>query len=253
MKKMTGIATMLFVAYSLALGAEPQKAKAAISPLPTATAVAKPDTAAAAKAAANQNTLPPPAVTVRFSRLSLHSQPDSASIVIDSLDKGQTPAVIDSLAAGQHTILIKKKGYFVKKVTTTLSPDSLHEIAVSLVKPGSLVVRTDPPGAKVSIDNKESGTTPFEYTKFKPVTYTLKLELSQRETIERPVAIAEGGSDTISIGLPFSKAYTDSVEREQKAAREKKSKFKKTVDFVVIGAFVVFGAVIFLFEMGNAD
>jgi hypothetical protein len=253
MKKTANIVTMLFVGYSLAVSAEPQNAKAAINPSPATAAAARPDTVATAKTAANQNTSTPPSAVVRFSRLSLRSRPDSASIVIDSLDKGQTPAVIDSLVAGQHTILVKKKGYFVKKVTTTLSPDSLHEITVVLVKPGCMVVKTDPPGAKVLIDNKETGTTPFEYTKFKPGAYTLRLELPQRETIERPVTLAEGESDTISISLPFSKAYRDSVERVQKAAKEKKSKFKKTVDLIAIGAFVVFGAVILLFELGNAD
>jgi hypothetical protein len=121
-----------------------------------------------------------------------------------------------------------------------------------LVKPGCLVVKTDPPGARVFIDNKEAGATPFENAKLKPGTYSLKLELAQRETVERSVTVAEAGCDTLSIGLPFLKTYTDSVEHAQKAAKEQKSKFKKTIDLIVIGAFVAFGAVIIAVEAGNA-
>ncbi len=262
MKKNTVVIAMLLAWSSIALGADAPKdtvARAAQkNPEPAAAPAKQTKISDTAKAPAVQNPAASPAapgegVKTGWARLRISAQPDSASVVIDSLEKGLTPVLIDSLAAGSHTILVKKKGYFVKKVTTTLAPDSLHEISVVLVKPGCLVVKTDPPGARVFIDNKEAGATPFENAKLKPGTYALRLELTQRETAMRSVTVAEAGCDTVSIGLPFSKAYTDSVERAQKAVKEQKSKFKKTIDLVVIGAFVVFGAVIFFIEAGNAD
>jgi hypothetical protein len=251
----TAIFVMTLVAgYCLGECAEAQK--------PQPAAVSAPASPAAVKTAVSTGTKVPiakdtasaaAAAPTGLARIQLRSQPDSAAIVIDSLDRGQTPALIDSLSPGTHTILIKKKGYFVKKITTTLAADSLHDISIVLVKPGCIVVKSDPPGATVFLDNKEAGATPYENAKLKPGAYTLKLQLAQRETVERPLTVMDAGCDTLSISLPFSKAYADSVERAQKAAEKKKSRFKKTVDLIALGAFAVFGAVILFIEVSNAD
>jgi hypothetical protein len=244
----------LFVWYAFSQAAEPQKtaavgSPAAVTPTEAASGVLAP--AAAPKDAA----APRIADTVKtgFARLMIRSQPDSAAIIIDSVEKGLTPARFDSLPPGLHTMLVKKKGYFVKKITTMLSPDSLHDIAVTLVRPGGVAVRTEPPGATLYLDNKETGTTPYENTKLKPGAYTLRLEKTQYQTVEKSINVIEAACDTLSVTLAPSKAYTDSVDNVLKAVAVKKRKFKRTVDFIVIGAFLVFGAVIFLIEAVNAD
>jgi hypothetical protein len=256
MKKTMIIAVTLFAWYSVSLGADaPKDSLKAVprkGPPPAVSVANHPQTPDTTKAT---GTIDSAAVTTKtgFARLNLRSQPDSAAIVIDSTEKGPTPARIDSLSPGQHVILIKKKGYFVKKITTTLFPDSLHDLSVVLVKPGCLAVKSEPAGAAVYLDNKETGVTPYENAKLKPGAYALRLELAKHETVERSVTVAETGCDTLFISLPLSKAYTDSIDRAHKAAAKKKSKFKKTVDIIAIGAFLVFGAVIFFIELGNAD
>jgi hypothetical protein len=255
MKKRTMVVMMLFAGYSLAPSVEAQKTESANSPAPAAPGITSSEPAAHKKVTAGKDSAAPIAVNAEggFARLILRSQPDSADIVIDSTDIGQTPATIDSVSPGMHVILIKKKGYFVKKITTTIAPDSLHEISVVLIKPGCIVVKSEPTGAALFIDKKEVGATPYESAKLKPGNYTLRLSLEKHETVERSIIVAETGCDTLSINLPISKAYTDSVERAKKAAVEKKRKFKKTVDLIVMGTFLVFGTVIFFIEAGNAD
>ena len=255
MKKIFAIAMAFFIWHAPSWGEEAQKpgpANTSSQAAPAATVQKTPDPDTAT---ANKNSAAAPAmdsVKGKFAKLTIQSQPDSAAIVIDSIEKGLTPARLDSLLPGPHVILIKKKGYFAKKISTTLLPDSTYEISASLVKPGCIVVKSDPAGATLFLDNKKTGTTPYENVKFKPGNYALRLELANHETVERPIIVAETGCDTISIGLQFSKTYADSVDRVKKALTEKKRKFKKTVDYIVGGAFIVFGAVILLIEAGNA-
>ena len=246
---------MLFVGYSLAPSLEAQKTESADSTAQAAPEIIPSGPAAQEKVAAGKDSAAPPAVNAEggFARLILRSQPDSAAIVIDSTDKGWTPATIDSVSPGKHVIFFKKKGYFAKKITATIAPDSLQEISVVLIKLGCLVVKSEPTGALLFIDDKEVGATPYENAKLKPGNYTLRLSLEKHETVERSVTVAETGCDTLSINLPISKAYTDSVDRAKKAAVAKQRKFKKTVDLIAIGTFLVFGTVIFLIEAGNAD
>jgi hypothetical protein len=240
-----------FVWYAFSQAAGPQKPEAANGPAAAAPGAAAQQTVAAHKDTAAARVAD--SIKTGFARLTIQSQPDSAAVVIDSLEKGVTPARFDSLTPGLHTMLIKKKGYFVKKITTMLSPDSLHAISVVLVRPGGIAVRTEPAGATLYLDNKETGTTPFENTKLKPGAYALRLERAHYQTVERSVTVAEAACDTLFITLPLSKAFTDSVENAQKEAARKKGKFKRTVDLLVVGAFLVFGAVIFLIEAGSAD
>jgi hypothetical protein len=256
MKKIFIIAMALFIGYAPSRGEDAQKPGPATGPSPAAPAATAQKTPVTDTVTANKNTAAASvadSVKGKFAKLSILSQPDSAVIVIDSIEKGLTPARFDSILPGPHVILMKKKGYFAKKISTTLLPDSTYEISASLVRPGCIVVKSDPPGATLFLDNKKTGTTPFENTKFKPGNYTLRLELADHETVERPIIVAETGCDTVSIGLQFSKAYADSIERAKQAATEKRRKFKKTVNYLVSGAFLVFGAVICLIEAGNAD
>jgi hypothetical protein len=208
------------------------------------------------KTIAPKDTIASPGTAVAksgFARLRVVSQPDSATIVFDSLEKGHTPMTLDSLPSGQHVVLIKKNGYFLKKISITLAPDSLQEISAVLVKPGCIVVKSNPPGATVFIDNKESGVTPYENQKIKPGSYSLRLELKQHEIIERPIIINEAKCDTIPIAMPFSKAYIDSVAAFQMVVADKNRKFKKTVNLIVLGVFSVFLIVIIGIEAGNAS
>jgi hypothetical protein len=259
MKKMFIFVVALFIWNAPSQSEEAQKPGLAKSPSQTAPAATTQKTPGSDTITANKNTAAASAapsvadsVKGKFAKLSIQSQPDSAGIVIDSIEKGVTPARLDSILPGPHVILIKKKGYFAKKISTTLLPDSTYEISTALVRPGCINVKSDPAGATLFLDNKKTGTTPFENTKIKPGNYTLRLELTNYEPIERPIIVAETGCDTISIGLQFSKTYADSIDRVKKDAIEKKRKFKKIVDYIAAGAFLVFGAVICLIEAGNA-
>ena len=192
-----------------------------------------------------------PAPLSGIGKLRIVSTPDSALVEVDSMEKGLTPLAIDSLPIGRHTVLVRKKSYFIKKLIVDVRADSAQDLAVTLVRPGCLVVKSDPSGARVLFDEKESGFTPWENAKIKPGDYRLKLEYPERSSVERRVIVREGACDTVTAQLPYTKAYQDSVALEQKRLGEAKRKIKRTVNMAVFGAFLLFGFVIVLIESSS--
>jgi len=210
----------------------------------------------ALKAAAQQhadtvkNTVQPDSLP-RFGKLRVVSNPDSALVVVDSAEKGQTPILIDGLSMGRHVVIVRKKSYFVKKLSVEVGVDTVQEVTVALVRPGCAVVKTDPAGARVFFDGKELGFTPWENSKLKPGDYAIRLEYPQRETIRRGISVREAVCDTIVVNLPFSKAYVDSIALMQQRQDMAKRKTTRTVNIAVFGAFLLFGLVIILLESSN--
>ncbi len=255
MKKIVAAGVTFFVWYSISTSADAKqdslKAVPTNNSSSTTSIADAPETPGTVITTEQINTaasVPSDSAAVKFAKVRFLSQPDSATVVVDSIEKGRTPVTLDSLTPGPHTIYIKKKGYFQKKISTTLSPDTVQEINAVLVKPGCIIVTSVPPGATVFLNDKEWGVTPYENAKLKPGSYTLRLELKQRATVERTVVIKEDVCDTLTSDLPLIKS--DSAAK--KGWFGQKPLPKKTVDMIVIGIFLVFGIVIFAVEAGNA-
>ena len=177
-----------------------------------------------AASAIAQNAAPLISDTAKAGPGKLHvvSQPDSALVVVDTTSQGLSPFSLDSLSPGPHVILVKKKGYFVKKINISIRPRETEDLTVSLVKPGSVYLKSDPFGARCFFDSKESGKTPCEIAKLKPGDYDVRLEMPNRTAQDRRVTVREGLCDTIMVQMPFTPHYLDSTAAASKAAKEKR-------------------------------
>jgi hypothetical protein len=200
--------------------------------VPANAATMKTDTAAAADTSAQR----------RFSRLSIIATPPDADISLDSAARGQGPIVADSLQPGQHIIIVKAKGYFGKKVVVDVSADTSMEVSVVLVRQAHIVVISEPPGATVSLDGKEIGTTPAENAKVMPGSHAVKIVLQGFDACEKQVTVAEGVSDTLSVKLQPVSAVREAGKKPQ--PQPKKIKFDRPAAIIAACVFVVFGIVI---------
>jgi hypothetical protein len=185
---------------------------------------------------------------LHFGRISLTTQPETADVSIDSVFKGSSPLALDSIAPGGHVLIIKRKGYFGKKVSVEVKADSTLSVDVSLVKPGTFVVASNPPGAKVFIDGKESGVTPCENAKIKPGAHALLIEKEQYVPLEMTIAATEGKTDSLSFSLVALKPQ--SLTQTAKPVAEKRG-IDTTILIVLASIFVVFGIVVFAAESGS--
>jgi hypothetical protein len=110
----------------------------------------------------------PNKVFVQQSELKLVSQPDSAKVEIDGWSEPNwvTPFTASHLAAGMHTIVFTKSGYLQQtKSVESVAGKSIDVTAELAPAVSTIVVNSNPQGANVWIDTKDSGmTTPAQLT-----------------------------------------------------------------------------------------
>jgi hypothetical protein len=211
----------------------------------------KPDSLVKAKDSAvkvkDSAAAPAAVVPAAFGRITVTSTPAQAEVSVDSVVKGECPVTVDSLQQGTHVLIVKKKGYFGKKITVRVTPDSTVAVAVSLVKPGRIVLKSDPDQARVFLDGKEAGVTPYDNGAVKPGSHTVRCEKDSFVPFEKQLFIAEGAEDTLSVALSVKQERP--VEAKKAPAPAKKSKFDKMTTAIVAGLFAVFGIVLFSIEI----
>jgi hypothetical protein len=92
--------------------------------------------------------------------LQIKTTPPGAKVEIDGIPSGVSPLMID-VNEGQHQVTMELAGY--KSVTQTIktSPSAKNEITIQLVGASLMKMRTDIPGAVVSVGGHPLGNTPL--------------------------------------------------------------------------------------------
>ncbi len=96
-----------------------------------------------------------------FGSLDVMTNPPGAKIMINGNDYGFTPSTINKLLIGDYEIEITKSGY--SKVNKTISIEDSKVVSVNeILQNGKTVtITSNPSSAKLFIDQKEVGVTPF--------------------------------------------------------------------------------------------
>jgi len=155
-------------------------------------------------------------------QLSIDSNPQGAQIAIDGKNAASTPTNIASLLPGHHTITISKPGYAAETRSIDVTSGSKSVISVQLTSTtASVAVTTDPAGATVWIDGRDTGKmTPAQISLDKPGnhTFVLKKQGYLDETANANVQIGQmlqlaptlrplGVTDEIKVGGKFKKVF----------------------------------------------
>jgi len=133
---------------------------------------AQPQASAAKQAAPvptpQKATSSPNQVFVQQSELKLISKPDGAKVEIDGWSEPNwiTPFTASHLAAGHHTLVFSKSGYLQQtRSIDSVAAKSIDAFAELTPAVSTLVVTSNPQGANVWVDTKDSGmTTPAQIT-----------------------------------------------------------------------------------------
>ena len=128
----------------------------------------KPQPAAQKQPTPQKATSSPNQVFVQQSELKLVSQPEGAKVEIDGWSEPNwvTPFTASHLAAGHHTLVFTKAGYLQQTRTIeSIAAKSVDVSAELTPAVSTLVVTSNPQGANVWVDGKDSGmTTPAQLT-----------------------------------------------------------------------------------------
>ncbi|MGE0865588.1 MAG: PEGA domain-containing protein [Vicinamibacterales bacterium] len=135
--------------------------------------------------------------------LVVQSRPVAARVSIDGEERGVTPLTI-SLPAGAHVLEVQTGKSEPRVIPLTIQAGvqtaqyiELQNVALT----GGLDIRSDPPGARVTIDGRSRGTTPLTLRDLAPGDHQVVLEGSGRK-VTQAVRIDAGITAQLVVPLP---------------------------------------------------
>ena len=182
------------------------------------------------------------------STLQISTEPSGAAVIVNDSVRGLSPLTMSDLDTGTHQLIIKKKGYYLKKAEFRVDSADTYNLQFILQQPGGLTVLSEPPGAVLTIAGKKVGITPYVDSVVRPGEYSVLAELENFEQTISSVEVRSAVSDTLKIELKPTAAYRD----KQNAAQMKQLKKQKRMTlFFVTGIFALFSIILGLVE--NAE
>ena len=92
------------------------------------------------------------------------SEPPGAAVELDGRPLGPAPLLVPDVEPGQHVVRCSLAGHADRTARFEVKPGATTTVRVRLdpvrPAPGTLQVRTNPPGAGIYVDSRYAGTTP---------------------------------------------------------------------------------------------
>ncbi|HTI41547.1 MAG TPA: PEGA domain-containing protein [Vicinamibacterales bacterium] len=144
----------------------------------------------------------PPTVAPVTGTVAVNSEPAGANVVIDGQAHGTTPTTA-TLSVGAHTIELASDG--VRRtlninVTANTQISQFVEMPKATAGTGDLQVRTDPSGARVSVDGQVRGTSPLTIPGLAPGSHSVTLE-NDLGSVREDVTIQPGATASLVVPL----------------------------------------------------
>jgi len=144
----------------------------------------------------------PAAVTPATGTVVVNTDPSGAAVVVDGQAHGTTPMTA-ALNVGPHTIEISQDGVrrtMTVNVTANAQISQFVEMPKAAAGTGDLQVRTDPSGAKVSVDGQLRGMSPLTVPGLAPGSHMVVLE-NDLGSVHEDVTVQAGA--TASLVVPM--------------------------------------------------
>ena len=150
---------------------------------------------------------PPP---VKMGSLSVQTNPPGVAVFVDGLPRGNTPARL-SLDAGSHIVELRGRGVpRVIPVTVTAGAEVSQYLELpETPSSGSLLVQSDPAGARVTVDGVDHGVAPVSVSELSPGEHEVVLQADGGPAVRQRVVIQAGV--TSSVLAPVSTAAAGPV------------------------------------------
>ncbi|MBY0492872.1 MAG: PEGA domain-containing protein, partial [Cyanobacteria bacterium] len=135
--------------------------------------------------------------------LAVQSRPPGARVLVDGKEVGVTPATV-RLPAGPHVLEVQVGKLEPRIIPLTISAgvQTAHTIEFQEANvTGSLSIRSEPSGARITIDGLPRGTTPATIPNLSAGTHTVGLELGGRKATQT-VKIDPGSTAQLVVPMP---------------------------------------------------
>lgn len=146
----------------------------------------------------------------KLGTLSLQTNPAGVAVFVDGVAHGNTPARI-SLDAGSHIVELRGRGVpRVIPVTVTAGAEASQYLELpETPSSGSLLIQSDPAGARVSVDGVDRGLAPASVPDLAPGEHEVVLQAEGGPAVRQRVVIQAGV--TSSVLAPVSTATAGPV------------------------------------------
>jgi serine/threonine protein kinase len=140
------------------------------------------------------------------------TNPAGVAVIVDGQPRGVTPLTLE-LAPGSHELKLASQGSEPRVIPFTVTAGSTVSQTLELPKAtpstGQLTIRTDPPGARVTIDGVANGVSPVTIEGLIPGAHKVALA-NDVSTVEQEVTIEAGATAALVVpmtapqGVPVS-------------------------------------------------
>ncbi len=137
---------------------------------------------------------PPP----KLGSLSLQTNPPGVAVFVDGVARGNTPARI-SLDAGSHIVELRGRGVpRVIPMTVTAGAEATQYLELpETPSVGSLLVQSDPAGARLTVDGVDHGVAPASVTSLVPGEHEVVLQAEGGTPVRQRVVIQAGVTSSV--------------------------------------------------------
>ena len=126
------------------------------------------------------------------SSVMIDSRPTKATVIFNEKKIGETPLIISDLSMGEHFVRLEKSGYSPKDVTFKINSERPQKvISVLDSNIGRMQIDSAPRGAKIIIEGKTIGITPFN-GEYPDGTYQITLQAPNYRDYTTTIAIQKG-------------------------------------------------------------
>ena len=143
-----------------------------------------------------------PIVATNDGTLTVTTNPPGAHLYVDGVERGATPLTV-TVNAGTHALELRGDGT-MRLMPLTMTAGAKMSQYIELPKTvsmlGELLVRTEPSGARVSVDGLARGTSPTTVGALTPGEHAVFLE-SDLGSVRQTVTIEAGGKASLMVPL----------------------------------------------------
>ncbi len=136
-----------------------------------------------------------------WANMELVTTPAGARVFVDDQEVGSTPLSVEMLH-GSRRLRIGKAGFKTWQENIEIVAGEHRTLPITLVKAdGKVVIRTDPPGASVTIDTRYRGRTPLNIALAPDREYQLSFSLSGYQKAVRSISVRSDRDASVLVNL----------------------------------------------------
>lgn len=132
----------------------------------------------------------------------IQTDPPDAEIKVDGISRGKSPLLINDFPLGEHTVSVEANGFNPKEIAVAVEDRRPVKHMISLDSDsGRVTFNSQPNGATVFIDGRNSGVTPVTVNRISQGQHDIELKLEGYRDYREQINVTSGLVDRLNAVL----------------------------------------------------